>query len=99
MRYSRRNETRASTSAVSWYVMCTLPCDSWNTSGETNEAIGLATNRRTGTPLQVIGALGVVVAYFVRNLVAGDGFVPTNDLVGLIVLLAGIVMVINRLRG
>ncbi len=63
------------------------------------EAIGMATNRRTGTPLQVIGALGVVAAYFVRNLVAGDGFVPTNDIGGLIVLLAGIVMVISRLRG
>ena len=63
------------------------------------EAIGFATNRRSGTPLQVIGALGVVVAYFVRNLVAGDSFVPTNDLGGLIVLLAGIVMVISRLRG
>ncbi len=63
------------------------------------EAIGSATKRRSGTPLQVIGALGVVVAYFVRNLVAGDGFVPTNDFGGLITLLAGIVMVINRLRG
>lgn len=63
------------------------------------EAVGSATKRRSGTPLQVIGALGVVVAYFVRNLVAGDGFVPTNDFGGLITLLAGIVMVINRLRG
>ncbi len=62
------------------------------------EAIGLATNRRKGTPLQVIGALGVVTAYFARNLIAGDGLVPTNDISGLIVLLAGIVMVISRLR-
>jgi hypothetical protein len=60
------------------------------------EAIGFATNRRTGTPLQVIGALGVVTAYFVRNLVVGDGIVPTNDIAGLIVLLAGVVMVISR---
>ena len=63
------------------------------------EAIGMATNRRTGTPLQVIGALGVVVTYFARNLVVGNGIVPTNDITGLIVLLAGIVMVISRLRG
>ncbi len=63
------------------------------------EAVGSATNRRSGTLLQVIGALGVVLAYFVRNLVAGNGFVPTNDLGGLLVLLVGIVMVINRLRG
>jgi hypothetical protein len=62
------------------------------------EAIGLATNRRTGTPLQVIGALGVVTAYLVRNMVAGDVLVPTNDISGLIVLLAGVVMVISRLR-
>ncbi len=60
------------------------------------EAIGFATNRRTGTPLQVIGALGVVTAYFVRNLVVGDSIVPTNDIAGLIVLLAGVVMVISR---
>ena len=63
------------------------------------EAIGRATNRRMGTPLQVIGALGVVAAYFVRNMVADNSFVPTNDIGGLIVLLAGIVMVISRLRG
>ena len=62
------------------------------------EAVGGATQRRTGTPLQVIGALGVVLAYFVRNLIGDDGLVPTNDFGGLIALLAGVVMVINRLR-
>lgn len=62
------------------------------------EAVGWATNRRSGTPLQVVGALGVVLAYFVRNLIAGDGLVPTNDFGGLLALLAGVVMVINRLR-
>ena len=40
------------------------------------EAVGLATSRRTGTPLQVIGALGVVLAYFARNLIADDGNDP-----------------------
>jgi hypothetical protein len=62
------------------------------------EAVGWATNRRSGTPLQVIAALGVVLAYFVRNMVAGDGIVPTNDFGGLLALLAGVVMAINRLR-
>ena len=63
------------------------------------EAVGSATKRRSGTPLQVIGALGVVVAYFARNLIADGGLVLTNDFGGLIALLAGVVMVINRLRG
>ncbi len=63
-----------------------------------SEAIGWATNRRTGTPLQVVAALGVVLAYFVRNVIGDGSLVPTNDFGGLLALLAGVIMAINRLR-
>jgi hypothetical protein len=63
------------------------------------ESVSWATNRKSGTALQVIAALGVVLAYFMRNaLAAGDGLVPSNDFSGLLALLAGVVMAINRLR-
>jgi hypothetical protein len=62
------------------------------------ESVAWATNRKTGTPLMVIAALGVLLAYILRNLIAGDGIAPSNDFGGLLALLAGVIMAINRLR-
>jgi len=62
------------------------------------EPISLATNRRSGTALQVIAVVGVFVAYFVRNLAAGDALIVTNDIYGFLVVLIGSVTAANRLR-
>lgn len=62
------------------------------------EAIGLATNRKVGPTMQGAAVAGMVVAYLVRNVVAGYDIIPSNDLGGLITLGAGIIFAINRLR-
>lgn len=62
------------------------------------EPISLATNRRSGTALQVIAVIGVFLAYFVRNIAAGDTLVVTNDFYGFLVVLVGSVTAANRLR-
>jgi hypothetical protein len=60
--------------------------------------VSLATNRKSGTPLQVIASLGVLLAYFVRNLVDAGELVQTGDIMGYIALIVGIVVAVNRLR-
>jgi hypothetical protein len=62
------------------------------------ESVSLATNRKSGPPLQVVAAAGVVVAYLVRNLLSGEGVIPTNDLFGYIVVGVGVAVAIGRLR-
>jgi len=62
------------------------------------ESVSLATNRKRGPPLQVIAAAGVVVAYFVRNLLSGEGVIPTDDLFGYVVVGVGVAVAIGRLR-
>lgn len=62
------------------------------------EAISLATNRRSGTALQVISVIGVFVAYFARNIAAGDALIVTNDIYGMLVVLIGSITAANRLR-
>jgi len=62
------------------------------------EPVSLATNRKFGPPLQVVAALGVALAYVVRNLVIGDGILPANDLGGYIAVGVGIIAAVNRLR-
>ena len=62
------------------------------------ESISLATNRRSGTALQVIAVIGVFAAYCVHNLLAGDALIVTNDFFGLLVVLVGSVTAANRLR-
>jgi hypothetical protein len=63
-----------------------------------SEAVSLATNRKSGPVLQTAAVFGVVVAYLVRNVVADFGLFPTDDLGGLIVLIAGVAIAIGRLR-
>lgn len=62
------------------------------------ESVSLATNRKSGQPLQVVAALGVVLAYVTRNLVAGDAILPTNDLFGYVAVIVGVAVATNRLR-
>jgi len=62
------------------------------------EPISLATNRRSGTALQVIAVVGVFLAYFVRNIAAGDALIVTNDIYGFLVVLIGSITAANRLR-
>ena len=62
------------------------------------EAVSLATNRKSGTALQVISVVGVFVAYLVRNIAAGDALIVTNDIYGVLVVLIGSITAINRLR-
>jgi hypothetical protein len=62
------------------------------------ETISLATNRRSGTALQVISVIGVFVAYFARNAAAGDAFIVTDDIYGVLVVLIASITAVNRLR-
>ncbi len=62
------------------------------------EATSAATNRKSGTQLQAIAAAGVIVAYLVKNLIAGNAALPSDDLFGYIAVLAGAAMAISRLR-
>jgi len=62
------------------------------------ESVSLATNRKAGPPLQVAAALGVVLAYVMRNVVLGEALLPTGDLLGYVAALVGIVFAVNRLR-
>jgi hypothetical protein len=39
-----------------------------------------------------------VLAYLVRNLVAGEALIPANDLSGYLVLIIGSIVAVNRLR-
>ena len=62
------------------------------------ESVSWITNRKSGTALQVTAALGVALAYLLRNLIADYDLVPTNDFGGMLALLAGVIMAISRLR-
>jgi hypothetical protein len=62
------------------------------------EAVGAATNRKSGTVLQAIAAAGVIVAYLIRNLVAGHDLIPEDDLFGYIAVIVGGAVAISRLR-
>lgn len=63
-----------------------------------SEAVSLATGRKLGAPLQVAAVAGVLVSYLARNVVAGFGPVPADDLSGLIALIAAVAVAIGRLR-
>ncbi len=62
------------------------------------EAVSAATNRKSGTSLQVVAAGGVVAAYLIRNLVAGNELLPADDLFGYIAVVVAGVVAISRLR-
>jgi hypothetical protein len=62
------------------------------------EAVSWATNRKRGAALQGVAAGGVVVAYFVHNLLGGSGLIAANDVYGYVTVGLGIVVAIGRLR-
>ncbi len=62
------------------------------------EAVSLASNRKSGTSLQAVAAAGVIVAYVLRNLLAGEGAVPTDDLFGYVFVILAAAVAIGRLR-
>ncbi len=61
-------------------------------------AVSAATNRKSGTPLQVVAAGGAIAAYLVRNLVIGDDILPSDDLFGYIAVIVAGAVAISRLR-
>ena len=62
------------------------------------EAVGAATNRKSGTPLQVVAGGGAIAAYLIRNLVAGNELLPADDLFGYIAVIVAGAVAISRLR-
>jgi hypothetical protein len=62
------------------------------------EPVSWATNRKSGPVLQVIAVVGVIVAYFARNIAGGEPLIPANDLFGYLVVGIGAITAINRLR-
>lgn len=62
------------------------------------EAVSVATNRKTGPTLQVAAMVGVLAAYFVRNLILGEGLLPGDDLFGYIAVIIAGAVAISRLR-
>jgi hypothetical protein len=62
------------------------------------EAVSAATNRKSGTILQTVAASGVIAAYLIHNLVAGDDLVPADDLFGYIAVIVAGAVAIGRLR-
>ena len=62
------------------------------------EAVSVVTNRKAGTALQVVAAAGALAAYLARNLVIGDGLLPTDDLFGYIAVIVAGAVAISRLR-
>ena len=69
------------------------------------EAVSAAANRKAGPPLQALAAAGVVVAYLVRSAILASTLrnvavidILTDDLLGYIVVILGVVVAMGRLR-
>ncbi|TMB70668.1 MAG: hypothetical protein E6J43_01375 [Chloroflexi bacterium] len=62
------------------------------------ESVSLATNRKLAPALQVVAICGVVLAYFIRNLIWANALVVTDDLYGFIVVATAMFMAVGRLR-
>ncbi len=64
-----------------------------------SEAIGRATNRKRGYVLQIIAGFGILLAYFVRNLLLGGTPILLHaDLFGYLAVAIAIVVAISPLR-
>ncbi len=62
------------------------------------ESVSLATNRKAGNILQIMAAGGAVLAFFVRNVVAGDSILPTDDSWGYLVAAVAVFVAIGRVK-
>jgi len=63
-----------------------------------SEPVSLATNRKSGTTVQIVASAGVLLAFFTRNVVADGVVIQSGDLFGYVALVVGIVVAVNRLR-
>lgn len=63
-----------------------------------SEPVGLATNRKSGTTVQIVAAAGVLLAFLMRNIAADGVLIQSGDFFGYVALIAGIVVAVNRLR-
>lgn len=63
------------------------------------EAVGAATNQKRGPALQACAVVGVVLAYVVHNLVAGEALLPRRDLANQLAALIAAGWAYFRLRG
>jgi len=62
------------------------------------ETVSLATNRKSGPVLQVTAALGVLLAYIIRNLLSVETVLPAGDLYGYITVAVGMIVATGRVR-
>lgn len=63
-----------------------------------SEAVGRATNRKRGPPMQALAVFGVILTYVVRNALWGAAILPSGDLSGYLVVALGIAMALSQLR-
>ena len=69
------------------------------------EVVSLATNRKSGPPLQAVAVVGVVTAYLLRSVILAARFEPvgivdvlTNDTVGYIAVALALFVAMGRVR-
>ena len=62
------------------------------------ESVSLATNRKLAPALQVTAALGVLLAFVIRNLIWTGAVLVVDDLFGYIAFVIGIIVAMGRLR-
>ena len=69
------------------------------------EAVSFATNRKAGPPLQAAAALGVLVAFLVRDAILASAIrgieltdILTNDIFGWVVVILAVVVAMGRVR-
>jgi hypothetical protein len=62
------------------------------------EAVSLATNRKRSTTLAACAVAGIVLAFFVRNIVADEGLLPRDDIWGYVAAVIAAFYASSRLR-
>lgn len=62
------------------------------------EAVSRVANRKRGPWMQGAAVCGIVLTYFVKNLLVGLPLLPSNDLIGYIVVGFGSLVAISQLR-